>query len=232
MNPTSPVRTRGRQFRTSVGTAVVAAAVVVGLLNPSAQAATSSTTITPAGDSYQAVLSSGSTASFTAGSITVTCSTSQTSGQVPPAPGNMNPLGPVSSPITPPSFTNCSSSVFLVTPSVSTNNTNGDWTIALQYDPAGVTGTLTIPQGGQVITTTGLANCTVTVAPSGPVTIAGTWTPGTATTAPTLSFNNVSVPISATGSIFCPTSATTGTFSASYDVSDTTNPSAQIAVTS
>jgi len=222
-------RSLARHLRRALPVVAVAALACV-LGGSPALAATGSTTVTPAGDTYVASLTSGTKAAFGAGASTVTCSGSTATGQVAAAPGNAAPAGPVASAITPPSFTGCSPNVFLTSAKVTTNATNGDWKIALQYDPAGVTGSLTIPQGGQVMAISGLASCTITVAPNGPVTIDGTWTPGTATAAPKLSFSGVSVPIAVTGGLFCPSSSTSGTFSASYDVTDTTDPAAQISV--
>lgn len=195
-----------------------------------AMAATSSTTVTPAGDSFSATVAAGTKAAFSAGGVKVNCNSSTTSGQVPAAPDNANASGPVTSTFTPASFGSCSTNIFFVSATVTTNNTSGDWSVALQDDPAGGTGTLTIPQGGVVLKNSGLANCTTTVAPGGPVTLDGTWVPGTATSAPQLVFSNVSVSISVTGGAFCPTSSTTGTFSATYDITDTTDSTAQIAV--
>lgn len=214
----------------ALATAGVAAAVVT-VASP-ALAATSSTTVTPAGDAFQGALSAGSSADFTLGSTAVSCGTSVTNGQVPAAPDNFNGAGAVTSSLSNPSFTDCSTNNFLLTASTETNSTNGSWGIALQYDPAGTTGTLTIPQGGVVVSIGGIASCTVTVAPDGPATVAGTWTPGTADSAPKLGFSNVSVPVKVTGGFFCPTGSTSATFTASYDITDTTSPSSQIAVTS
>lgn len=207
------------------------AAALVTVASP-ALAATSSTTVTPAGDAFHGALSAGSSADFALGSTSVSCGTSATDGQVPAAPGNFNGAGAVSSTLSNPSFTGCTTNNFLLSASTATNSTNGSWGVALQYDPAGTTGTLTIPQGGVVVSISGIASCTVTVAPNGPTTVAGTWTPGTATSAPKLSFSGVSVPVSVTGGAFCPTASTSATFTASYDITDTTTPASQIAVTS
>lgn len=223
-------RTASSHGRRLLLPALITGAAASLLIGTPALAATSSTTVTPAGDAYRSSLTSGTTASFSAGTTTVTCTGSVASGQVPVAPGNTNPSGPVGSPLTPPNFTGCSTGTFLLTPTVTSNNTNGDWVVSLQYDAAGSTGSLTIPRGGQVISTSGIASCTTTVAPNGPVTINGTWTPGAGLTSPKLVFSNVTVPISVTGGLFCPTSSTTGTFSASYDITDTSNPNVQITV--
>lgn len=205
---------------------VAAAAVLVA--SPAAFAA-SSTTATPAGDAFAANLTSGTTADFTLGSYVVKCSTSATSGTVPAAPGNTNAAGPVNGPLANPTFTGCTINSILLNASTATNSTNGAWTIGLQYDPAGSTGTLTIPQGGVVVSIGGFVSCTVTVAPAGATSLTGSWTNGSASANPKLAFSNVSVPVSVSGSFLCP-AATTATFSAGYDITDTTNPAAQIGV--
>jgi hypothetical protein len=229
MRSNSPVTVR-RHPRRALWTVGIAAAVVA--LGSPAFAASSSTTVTPAGDAFQGALAAGTTADFSLGSTTVACDTSATDGQVPAAPDNTSPAGPVTSTLTAPTFSGCSTNNFLLSASTATNSDNGNWGIALQYDPAGTTGTLAIPQGGVVVRISGLANCTVTVAPNGPTTVAGSWTPGTDTSVPRLTFSDVSVPVTVTGGFFCPTSTTSATFTAAYDITDTTTPGTQIAVTS
>jgi hypothetical protein len=154
---------------------------------------------------------------------------------VPAAPANNNPSGPVSAPITNPTFTgsssSCSTSVPFTTATTTTNSTNGSWSIGLQFSASGSTGTLTIPKGGVVTTTSGLASCTVTTAPTGPVTVAGVWTPGVGGAKPTLRFSGVTLPISVSGGFGCPTTSTTATFSASYEITNITSPTTQITVT-
>ncbi len=208
----------------------IAVAAVAGLGSQSAFAQ-SSTTVTPAGDNYTASLSSGSSAVFTVSSVTVTCSTSLATGAVPAAPANQNPAGPVTGPITNPTFKNgtsssCPTNVLFTT---ATTTTSGAWTISLQDDPAGSTGTLTIPQNGVVTKTSGLASCTVTVAPNGPAQVSGTWVAGTATAKPKLVISG-SLPIVVTGGGLCPTSSTTASFSSSYDITDTTTATNQVDV--
>jgi hypothetical protein len=223
--------------RTAARFAVLAGLVTAGLTVTSAgpALAASSTTVTPAGHAFTASLVAGTTADFQVGSVNVTCNTSNTSGAVPAEPGNQSPDGPVTSVVNPPVFNNdggtCPTGVFLTNATTTTNNTAGDWTISLQFDPAGSTGTLTIPTGGVVTTISGLASCSVLVAPDAPATVTGPWVPGTATSAPRLDFSaGVSVPIVVTGGLGCPTAATSATFRATYEVADTTDPAAQITV--
>ncbi|WP_390898441.1 hypothetical protein [Streptomyces angustmyceticus] len=159
-----------------------------------------------------------------AGSVTVTCTVSSSSGQVPAAPGNHNPAGPVSSSTTPATYSSCTTSMPGVSASVTTS---GSWGVAMQ-NGAPVTAGLTIPTGGFVLKTSGLASCTVTAAPTSAATVNGTWTNGAPST---LAFTNAQVPVKVTGGFGCPTSATSSTFNAVYKVADTTAPASQITVT-
>lgn len=215
--------------------ALVAGVGLVALTAGPAQAA-SGTTVTPAGDSYSASLVAGSGAVFVVGSTTVTCNQSANTGTVPAAPGNTTADGPVISTVTPPTFANnggnCPTNVLFTTAKTVTNSTNGAWTIGLQYDAAGSTGTMTIPQAGVVTTISGLASCVVTVAPNGPASITGPWVAGTSAAQPVLDFSaGVSLPITVTGSLGCPTGATTATFKAKYQIADTTDSTQQVTVT-
>lgn len=228
MNPAHTPPSRSRRNRVLLGLVSVATAAGLAWGAP-ASAAVSSTTATPAGDSFSASVVSG-TGSFTVGSVTVNCNQSTTSGAIPAAPGNHNAAGPVTGPITAPTFTNnggaCPTNVALTKATITTS---GSWSVALQYDAAGSTATLTIPQGGAVATISGLASCTITIAPTGPATVTGAWVAGTL---PSIDFSaGPTVPIKVTGGFGCPTSATTAVFKATYQVTDTTNPSAVIAIT-
>jgi hypothetical protein len=216
--------------RATVLAALVTASVVIAPAAPALAA--SSTTVTPPGASFTASLVAGTTASFQVGSVTVACNTSSTTGAVPAEPDNANADGPVTSVVAPPVFNNnggaCPTGIFLTTATSTTNNTNGDWTIGLQYDPAGSTGTLTIPTGGVVTTISGLASCTIVVAPTGPATVTGPWVDGAT---PRLDFSaGVSVPITVTGGLGCPTAATSAVFRATYEVANTTDPASPITV--
>ncbi|WP_329376628.1 hypothetical protein OG625_03765 [Streptomyces sp. NBC_01351] len=180
-----------------------------------------STTVTPAGHAFKATLSGKAT--LKAGSVTVTCTVSVATGTVPAAPGNSNPAGPVSSPISPPTYSSCTSSMPGVTPTVTTS---GAWTVSMQHG-APITATMTVPVGGLVLKTTGLATCTVTAAPTAAANVGGAWANGAP---PSLTFTNASVPVKVTGGFGCPTSATASTFNAVYQVTDTTDPAQQITV--
>lgn len=180
------------------------------------------TTVTPAGHAFKATLSGKAT--LKAGSVTVTCTVSVSTGSVPDAPGNHNPAGPVSSPISAPTYSSCTASLPGVTPTVTTS---GAWAVSMQHG-APITATMTVPTGGLVVNTSGLATCTVVAAPAAAASVPGTWTNGSPST---LTFTNASVPVTVTGGFGCPTSATTSTFNAVYKVTDTTDPAQQITVT-
>ncbi|KAF4405503.1 MULTISPECIES: hypothetical protein [Streptomyces] len=195
-------------------------------------AAAAPTTVSPAGDHFAATLSGDAT--FTAGSVTVTCTVSTSvptdpagtdaNNQIPAAPGNTNADGPVASTINPPTYSSCSSSL----PGVSvTVTTSGTWGVSMQHgDPVGAT--LTIPQGGFLLETSGLASCTVTAAPDGDAPVAATWTNGEPSQ---LDFTDAEVPVTVEGGFGCPTSSEVSVFNAVYEVTDVTDPAAQITVT-
>jgi hypothetical protein len=224
----------GRTLAGLVVTVATTSVACVALAGP-AQADTSSTTVTPAGDSFQAALVPGVSAAFEVGSTTVNCSESSASGQVPAAPDNSNPSGPVVSPLQPPTFANgadaCETNIPFTTAATTSNATNGPWSVSIQYDPAGSTASLVIPQSGVVTQVSGLASCTVTVAPDGPAVVSGPFIPATDTSPAVLDLSaGVSVPITVTGGWFCPTAATSATFSAQYSLTDTTDSTQQITV--
>ncbi|MFC4376659.1 hypothetical protein ACFO5K_21415 [Nocardia halotolerans] len=155
--------------------------------------------------------------------MTVTCNTSNATGAVPAAPGNTNASGPVSVPINAPTFSNCTTSMWGVGATITTS---GSWGISAQ-NGATVTGSLAIPTGGMVIKTSGFASCTAVVAPTGPASIDGSWTNGSPSK---ITLSNASAPIKVTGGFGCPTSATTGSVTATYTVNNTSNPSTPITV--
>jgi hypothetical protein len=72
--------------------------------------------------------------------------------------------------------------------------------------------------------------CTATSAPNGAASVTGTWTNHIPPPAlPILKLTSASVPVKTTGGFPCP-SATSGTISATYAVSDTTDPTQFITV--
>ncbi|MDJ0379851.1 hypothetical protein [Streptomyces sp. G-G2] len=215
----TPTRTALAMVTGIAAAGALALGAVPATASPSVLAG--STTVTPAGHAFKATLSGKAT--LKAGSVTVTCSVSVSTGAVPAAPGNYNAAGPVASPISPPTYSSCTSSIPGVTPTVTTS---GAWKVSMQ-NGSPITATMTVPTGGLVVHTTGLAVCTVTAAPSGPAAVAGTWTNGAP---PSLAFSAASVPVTVTGGFGCPTSATSSAFTAVYLVSDTTNPAQQITV--
>ncbi len=157
----------------ALGTAVAGAITLASVTASAAPLPVAgSTVVTPAGHTFKAVLSGKAT--LKAGSVTVTCSVSVATGSVPAAPGNSNPAGPVSSPISAPTYSSCTASLPGVTPTVTTS---GAWSVSMQ-NGSPVTATMTVPPGGLVLKTTGLASCTVTTAPTAAANVGGSWTNG------------------------------------------------------
>ncbi|OAR23221.1 hypothetical protein A8W25_27360 [Streptomyces sp. ERV7] len=221
-----------RTLRTPAALLAAAAALTLGATTAAGALSAGSTTVTPAGHSFAAKLSGKAT--FTAGSTTMTCTVSASvpngtaTNKVPAAPGNHNAAGPVSAPSNPPTFSGCTTSIFGVGVTVTSNATNGQWSISAQYGSP-ISAALTMPKGGVVIKTSGLASCTLTTSPTGPTSVNGTWTNG----APSrLAIANAPVAATGTGGFLCPTGNQTATFSAAYDVTDTTDAAQQITVTS
>lgn len=216
-------RSRNRSFL-----AVAAAGVLALSWGGSALAAQQGpTTLEPAGDAFEAVLDG--TAEFDAGNVVVTCQVSATSpgngnNLVPAAPDNHNSAGAVSGPINSPTFENCSTNVPLVNATVTVNDPV--WEISVQHG-APSTGTMLIPAGGIVVTTSGLASCTATVSPDAPVAVTGDWTNGDP--ASTLAFDT-KAPAVVEGGFGCPTDAEESSFKATYLVTNTDNPSTPITV--
>ncbi len=223
-------RTHRSSILTTSAAGVAAAAVALSLAGTataeSRTTAAGSTTVTPAGH-YFGAKQSGDVV-LKAGGMTVTCkvSTSQPSGggsanQIPAAPNNTNPSGPVSGTITAPTFESCTANVPGVNVSIATSGTCG---ISIQHSTT-IAANLSAPQGGLGMSLTGALTCTGT---SGAANVPGTWTNG----APAkLSYAESTVPVTITGSAGCPTDVTSASLSAAYDVSDVTNPSATLAVT-
>ncbi|MFD9821360.1 hypothetical protein [Streptomyces violascens] len=208
--------------------AAAATLVLGGTTGASALSDAGPTTISPAGHSFAAQLTGQAT--FKAGSTTMTCTVSASvpttgaNNQVPAAPGNHNDAGAVSVPINPPTFSGCSTSIGGVGVTASTN---GAWSISAQNGSPVAAG-LTMPKGGFVLKTSGLAACTITASPNGPTTVPGTWTNGAPSS---LAITDAPVPATVTGGFLCPTGDQTATFSATYNVTDTTDSAQQITVT-
>ncbi|MFF7020783.1 hypothetical protein ACFY97_07155 [Streptomyces klenkii] len=212
------------------GLAVTAALTLTGAAGAQAgpAAAAGSTTVTPAGHSFAATLNGK--AGFKAGSVTATCTTSSSrpsdgsdGNRIPEAPGNQNPSGPVTSGINAPTYSGCTASLPGVTTTVTTS---GAWQVSMQ-NGSPITATLTIPTGGFVLKSSGLANCTITAAPSAAADIVATYTNGSPSK---LTVSNAGVPVKVEGGFGCPTSTTTSVFNAVYDITDTTDPASQITV--
>lgn len=224
---TSSTRTLHRTgARLALTTAGAAGAVA---LASGAAFAASSTTVEPAGDYFSAQLTSSAT--FTVGSVTVTCDTSETTPTDPLGSDdankvpedNTNPDGPVVSAVNPPSFENCTTNMPLVDAEVTTS---GEWTIEAQGGSPS-TASLVLPQGGLVVQTSGLASCEAVGAPNGSATATGEWTNGDPAT---LSFSDVSTPVSVTGGTGCPTDSSEALFSADYEVNNESSPDTPITI--
>ncbi|MGK5497801.1 hypothetical protein [Streptomyces sp. URMC 125] len=230
--PTAPRRALRTAVAAGAGLTAAAALVLAGTGSATARpAAAGSTTVTPAGHHFAANLTGNAT--FKAGAVTVTCAVSSSqptsptgaddANRVPAAPDNGNAAGPVGGPLNAPTYSSCRTSM----PGVSaTVTTSGSWGVSVQHGSPSAAN-LAMPRGGLVVRTSGLANCTVTAAPDGAATVAGTWTNG----APSrLTFTNAAVPVDVVGGFGCPTSATSSVFNAAYTVTDVTDPASQITV--
>ncbi|MBC2874008.1 MULTISPECIES: hypothetical protein [Streptomyces] len=239
---TAPLpRPRARTlFAAGAGLSLAAALALTGAGTATAGTAASgkasaadaaSTTVTPAGHSFTATLNGKAT--FKAGSVTVTCTVSSSApspgsanNRIPDAPGNHNASGPVSNDINPPSFTGCTTSMPGVRAAV---ETSGTWTVAMQNgDP--IVATLGMPAAGFKLTTTGLASCTVTAAPTGPATLPAVFTNGDADNPSQITLTSAPAPVKVEGGFGCPTAAKTSAFSAVYDVTDVTDPASRVLV--
>lgn len=198
------------------------------------------TTVVPAGEHFTAT---STAASFKLGTaVTVNCTNSTETGSVPASPANSNPSpGSVTETISAPLFNDggtgpspCKATLLGVTVNapLTTNTTNGNWSISLSGTGPTAVATLTIPKAGAKTTVSVLGNnCTATVAPNAQASITGTWTNGTNGGKPTISFTNQSIPVLTGGGGLCP-SGNTIVFTATYTVTDTTSsPPQQISVT-
>lgn len=185
------------------------------------------TTVEPAGSAFEAAMTGS--ASFDAGGTIITCSVSVSSPEdgtnlVPEAPDNHNPAGPVTGTIAAPGFDDCETNMPLVEAEVTVADPT--WEMAMQHgEPS--TGTMLVPAGGIVVTTSGLASCTATVSPDADVAIGGTWTNGDA--ASTLDFDTVA-PVVMEGDAVCP-SGDEAAFTATYEVTNVDDPTTPITVT-
>ena len=235
MHETHSRQPRGRA-RLAAGLLAAAACLAISFATVAHAQPLPPTTVAPPGDYFQAVQVGSST--FSAGGSSVTCNTSVSAptaplgtdnrNQVPLA--NVNPSGPITGPINPPSFTSnggsCPTSIPLTRATVTTS---GNWQLSAQGGPS-PTATLVIPAGGIRIQTSGLASCTVTNTATTSVT--GSYTNGSGGGAGTLTFSGATVSnLRITGGFGCPTSATSGTFTGTYSITDVSNPGASITIT-
>jgi hypothetical protein len=201
------MRTRAkRSARLLAGIGVLAA-----VTTPVVMAATGDTddSISPANTTVTTALKTGTTTSFTLtrNNTTVTqhCTASSTSGKTP-ATG----LGPAA--ITPPTFTGCTDNI-----GSDTVKTTGAWKLTFldaandeTAEKAGDKLKITIPKAGATVSLNYAPTCTITAAPTAPVTVTGTYND-----AGTLTVTNAPVPVAL--SVGCgPPSTATAKFSATY----------------
>ncbi|GAB3746645.1 hypothetical protein [Nocardiopsis nanhaiensis] len=203
-----------------------AGALVLAWGGPALAGQEGPTTVEPAGAAFEAVLSGD--AVFTAGDVTITCSTSVTSpgdgnNLVPDEPDNHNPDGPVGGPINAPNFADCTTDVALVDATVTVSD--DVWDMTMQGGSPSV-GTMVVPAAGIVVETSGLASCTATVSPDTDEEIDGTWTNGDP--ASTLDFDTTA-PVDVEGGVGCPDTDEAG-FTATYEVTNADDPDAPITV--
>lgn len=184
------------------------------------------TTVEPAGAAFEAALTGSAT--FDAGGTVITCSVSVSSPEegtnlVPEAPDNTDPDGPVSGTISAPGFEDCETNMPLVDAEVTVADPT--WEMAMQFgEPS--TGTMLVPAGGIVVTTSGLASCTATVSPDADVAIGGTWTNGDPVS--TLDFDTTA-PVVVEGDAVCP-GGDEAVFTATYEVTNVDDPATPITV--
>ncbi|MFF4531761.1 hypothetical protein ACFY1P_21125 [Streptomyces sp. NPDC001407] len=226
-------RLRSRALLASgAGLALASGLVLAGSAGAHTADDAGSTTIAPAGHYFAATLNGKAT--FQLGPVVVTCAVSgsqptagggDANNQIPAAPANHNDAGPVVSGLNSPTYSSCTTSQAGVSATVTTS---GAWSVAMQYGTP-TTATLTIPTGGLVVQTTGLVSCTVTAAPDAAANLAATFDNG----APSqLVVTDGPAPVKVTGGFGCPTATTSSLFNATYDITDATDPSSQITVSS
>ncbi|MCM6775085.1 hypothetical protein NDR87_24610 [Nocardia sp. CDC159] len=201
--------------------AVSCAAATVAIGAPAQAVPAGSTTVSPAGAAVRAT--NQGPLVFTSGSVTFTCNSAVATGSVPAAPANHNPNGPVSVQISAPTISGCTTNIPGLNATVTTS---GTWSVSVQ-NGSPIAGSMTIPQGGVTIKSSGVASCTALVAPNGPAVLPGTFTNGNPST---VSASNVPVPVKVTGGFLCPTDVTSGTQTGTFALTNTTNPSQPITV--
>jgi hypothetical protein len=190
---------------TKLALATVAAGTIVGVAGSPAFAAGVSPTST--------LITASSTSLKFAGTLngvafTVTC-TSASLQFTTPASG-YGPVNVVEDPV----IGSCTDSLS-GTDTVTANHTNGDWTILATSTPSVQ---LTISQAGATFSTSALAGCVVTAAPSAAVTVTASFN----NTTHRATFTNQSVAFS--GNAACGTVGSSGTMSGVF----TTSPSVTI----
>lgn len=205
-----------------VGVAATVAMAVPALIGV-ASAAAQTVTVTPAGDSVQAV--PGQT-TLTAGSTSIVCKNDLASpapaalGTIPASPGNTGTTVAIGL-SQPPGFNDCSVFVSGLPDGTATVSTTGSWTLTALTTDGNPQVKIGVPNNGATITTS--AGCTLTITSStiGPVDYNNTTQQAVFTNTPEVDFT--------TSGMHCPDSP--GTFTGTYTAGDTTNPLSPVQIT-
>jgi hypothetical protein len=190
------------------------------------------TQVSPAGDYLALDLPVGGAATYVIGDITVTCAYSYSHPKAPvgsnirnqiPTAGNPTASGPLSFTFNWPWMLDCNTATPGLDASVVTD---GSWTLSLRHRATRETFKIKIPKNGILITTSGTAACTITVAPAKATSPGGAWTNGSPSQ---MTLTDARLPVTVTGGAGCPV-ATNALFSVTYLVTNVSNPSADITV--
>ncbi|MGH4034074.1 hypothetical protein ACQB60_34690 [Actinomycetota bacterium Odt1-20B] len=191
-------------------------------------ASAAGTTVTPSGHRFSAAAEGDVV--LDAGPVKITCARSTTTpstgklNRVPDRPANTSPDGPVVLDIAPPTFKECTTNAPGLKADITTNSDHGTWRLALRN---GAPAELIIPAQGFTLTTSGLLSCAVTAAPDAAAHARAAWTNGAPSA---LRFAGASIPVKIEGGFFCPTSIASAAITATYTVTDVTDPARHIAV--
>jgi hypothetical protein len=145
-----------------------------------------------------------------------------------PTDGNPSTAGHVIVPINRLAMTDCVNSM----PGVLVDVDNfGGWKLLLQHKASGDVASIRIPKKGSIISLViqGSPNvfCLATVAPNGPVTVAGEWTNGSPAK---FKVTDAQVPAEVQGDFPCPQGSVTGSISVTFNVINVSHPGTPIAV--
>ncbi|MFE0102933.1 hypothetical protein [Streptomyces sp. NPDC059009] len=190
---------------------------------------TAGTTVTPSGHRFSATAEGDVV--LDAGPVKITCARSTTTSptgklnRIPNRPANTSlDGGPVTLDIAPPTFKECTTNAPGLKADITTNSDHGTWQLALHN---GAPAELTIPAQGFTLKTSGLLSCAVTAAPDAAAHALAAWTNGAPSA---LGFAGAPIPVKIEGGFFCPTSITSAAITATYKVTDVTDPAQHITV--